>query len=113
MFTATLRKIVLGSFIALAGCGSGTPTGSDVCTAKSPCANDPAPTQADIDMCHRVIMDGACGSAWLADFECDFAHHTCDSSGHVVCFDACATACESASRARQACCTAHPTAAGC
>lgn len=76
-----LRYLVLaGALVAsaagLMACGS-----SYSCTDKGSCANDVAPTQAQIDACNK-ILNSSCGAQAKTAGQCNKDNSTCGSDGH-------------------------------
>ena len=52
------------------------------CDAKGGCANDPAPTQAQIDACNKLVNDATCGAKFQAAGDCAADQPaSCDANG--------------------------------
>ena len=80
-------------FLALAACSSSSSSGgggSFSCAAKGPCANDPTPTQQQIDSCNKSLSDANCGAKAKAFGECNAANPSCDANGKSQLTQACA-----------------------
>src|SRR4030095_2640892 len=58
--------------------GGGT---NPLCSAKSSCANDPAPAQSAIDTCNAAFSDSSCGTKFEAFQTCATKNRGCTSGG--------------------------------
>ncbi len=100
-----LRNLVFAvvsvSSLALMGCGS-----TFSCSDKGSCSNDPAPTQAQIDSCNK-IMAAACGSQFKTYGQCAKDNATCGSDGKST---VAAGKCDTQLSAFTTCCTGNAAA---
>jgi hypothetical protein len=84
-----IRKFILSTILASAGiglvavqgCSSSSSNNGASCSSKGSCANDPAPTQAQIDQCTQLSTDPKCGNAFQSVLNCTFANQVCTAAG--------------------------------
>lgn len=81
-----MRSLVVALCVATtgvlaAGCSSApTTTTTALCSTRGKCANEPAPTQADIDSCNAA-MNASCGAKFKAFFQCALNNEVCTAEG--------------------------------
>ncbi len=85
-----LRYLVLAGALVAAAAGFMSCGSTFSCSNKGPCANDPTPTQADIDACNK-LLNGKCGTQFKASAQCELDHSMCDSSGKSTASASCST----------------------
>ncbi|MFT3842377.1 MAG: hypothetical protein QM723_35630 [Myxococcaceae bacterium] len=76
-----LRYLVLAGALVASAVGFMSCGSSVSCSDKGPCANDVAPTQAQIDACNK-LLNGACGTQSKTLAQCSKDNSTCGSDGH-------------------------------
>ena len=99
-----LFAVMTVAAMALASCGSSDAS----CSDKGSCANDPAPTSADITSCQNTLA-AACGGQYQAVINCAKSNEKCDATGSMD-LTALEASCGTQISNLTTCCMSNPTA---
>jgi hypothetical protein len=101
--------LLLGAVVVACTITTSRSGSSPTCHDRSPCPNDPAPSQDDVDMCEQALAS-RCKQDYQALLDCVAAHPSCGPAGRSD-PEAVRAACASEETAYSQCVPAPPDAA--